>query len=151
MNAYKCKHFIIQELVSKKVYEAKGEQCWRWFNPIALRGMDKLRERYGPMRMNDWYWGGQDDGRGYHFVGEEKRSEFSGHRHWGSFDPIFSKVTAKEVRIDLLGHEPTSNGVLKPIEGFEEITEIEYGEQVTWFHHRYCSNINGVLVYNPFG
>ena len=144
---YKCKHFCIEELVSPAVYEKKGEKCWRWFNPIALQGIDKLRDRYGGMTINNWKWGGNRDGSGFHFKGEENRSEFSGHRMWGSFDIIPQQLSALELRIDLLGHEPTQNGLLPSIKGFEEITEIEYG--VTWFHVRFCSNIDGVLVYKP--
>jgi hypothetical protein len=46
---YKCKYFSIQELVSPTVYQQKGEGAWRFFNPVALKGLDKLRERYGAM------------------------------------------------------------------------------------------------------
>jgi len=146
---YKCEHFEIEELVSPAVHEARKhkQDWWRFFNPLALKGLDKLRDRYGSITINNWKWGGIYDGRGFHFQGEEKRSEFSGHRQWGSFDLSPNEVTAEEMRVDLLGFEPTENGILAPIEGFEEITELEYG--ITWFHVRFCSNIDGVLVYSP--
>jgi hypothetical protein len=66
---------------------------------------------------------------------------------WGAFDILFSDCTAEEVRIDLLGEEPTENKIYPSIPGFEEITELEY--DITWFHVRFCSNIDGVLVYHP--
>jgi hypothetical protein len=66
---------------------------------------------------------------------------------WGAFDVLFKDHTAEEVRIDLLGEEPTKNMIYPSIEGFEEITELEY--DITWFHVRFCSNIDGVLVYRP--
>ena len=144
---YKCEYFAIQELVSPKVYKAKGDRCWRWFDPVALKGLDKLREKFGPLTINNWHTGGNRDGSGFHFAGEEKRSEFSGHRMWGSFDIIPSKLTAKQMRIELLGYEPSNNGVLPSIDGFEEITELE--THISWFHVRFCSNIDGVLVYKP--
>ena len=84
---------------------------------------------------------------GFHLKGEYNRSEFSGHRMWGAFDLLFGNFTAETVRIDLLGHEPEKNGTLPSIEGFEEITEIEYG--ITWGHIRFGSNIDGVFVYHP--
>ncbi len=144
---YKCKYFDIRELVSPSVYEAKGDRCWRWFDPVALQGLDKLRDRFGPLTINNWHLEGDRDGSGFHFAGEEKRSEFSGHRQWGSFDILPSKLSPKQMRIALLGYEPTQNGILPTIDGFEEITELEY--QINWFHVRFCSNIDGVLVYKP--
>lgn len=141
--SYQCKHFGIRELVSPETYNIKGEKCWRWFNPVALKGLDKLRERFGPMYINNT----QRHYSGFHLKGEYNRSEFSGHRQWGAFDCIFKDQSAKSVRIELLGHEPQENGILPSIEGFEEITEIEYG--VGWLHVRFCSNIDGVLVYKP--
>jgi hypothetical protein len=147
MHKYECEFFDIRELVSPKVYEQKGSKCWRFFNPVALQGLDKLRNEFGALTINNWHTGGNRDGSGFHFAGEEKRSEFSGHRQWGSFDIIPHKCTAREMRVHLLGHEPEQNGVLPSIKGFEEITELEIG--ITWFHVRFCSNIDGVLVYAP--
>lgn len=144
---YKCKHFDIKELVSPQVYEDKGEKAWRFFNPVALKGLDKLREKFGRVTINNWSYGGDRKFSGYHHKGEFNRSEFSGHRQWGAFDLIFNDITAKDARIALLGEEPTTNKIYPAIEGFEEITELEY--DITWFHVRFCSNIDGVLVYKP--
>ena len=140
---YKCKHFHIKELVSPQVYMAKGEKAWRFFNPVALQGLDKLRDKYGSMTINN----SKRHYSGFHLKGEYNRSEYSGHRMWGAFDVLFKDYTAEEVRIDLLGEEPTENKIYPSIEGFEEITELEY--DITWFHVRFCSNIDGVLVYKP--
>ncbi len=144
---YKCKYFDIRELVSPEVHRLKGDRCWRFFSPIALKGLDKLREKYGPITINNWHIGGDRKFSGFHLKGEYNRSEFSGHRMWGAFDLLFGNFTAETVRIDLLGHEPEKNGTLPSIEGFEEITEIEYG--ITWGHIRFGSNIDGVFVYHP--
>jgi hypothetical protein len=142
---YQCEHFDIKELVSQKAYLAKGDKCWRFFNPIALEGLDKLRKKYGPITINNWHTGGERKFSGFHLPGEFNRSEYSGHRMWGAFDLIFHKIQAEEVRIDLLGHEPKKAGYLPQIEEFPEITELEIG--ISWFHVRFCSNIDGVLVY----
>jgi hypothetical protein len=136
---YKCKYFHIKELVSPKVYTQKGEKAWRFFNPVALQGLDKLREKYGAMTINN----SNRHYSGFHLKGEYNRSEYSGHRMWGAFDVLFKDHTAEEVRIDLLGEEPTKNMIYPSIEGFEEITELEY--DITWFHVRFCSNIDGVF------
>ncbi len=144
---YVCDNFCIEELVSPQVYKdrAHRQDWWRFFDPIALEGLDKLRERFGPMTINNYKWGGDRKFSGYHAKGEYKRSEYSGHRAWGSFDILFNNHTAEEVRIMLLGDEPKVAGYRPSIKGFEEITELEVG--ISWFHVRFNSNIEGVLVY----
>lgn len=152
---YKCKHFGIKELVSPKAYELKGEKCWRWFPEEALRGLDLLWKEFGGgVYINTWGFNNPNilgkvfSYSGYHMASEyTKRSEFSGHRMWAAFDIKFSKHTAEEVRIKLLGFEPTTNQFLPRIERHPNITELEYG--VSWLHVRFNSNLKGVLVYNP--
>ena len=146
---YKCKHFCIEELVSPKTYELKGEKCWRWFPEKALRGLDALRDEFGGMTINNWKWGGNRRYSGFHLPSDpQDRSQFSGHRQWQSFDCIFADHSAEEVRIKLLGHEPVKNGYLPQIERHPDITEIEIG--VNWLHVRFNSNVGKqVLVYRP--
>ena len=151
---YKCVHFDIKELVSPEAYRLKGERCWRWFPEDVLRGLDMLWEEFGGgVYINTWGFnnpkviGQVYSFSGYHMKGEYKRSEFSGHRMWCSFDIKFTKHTSKEVRIKLLGFEPTSNQFLPKIERHPFITELEYG--ISWFHVRFISNVKGVLVYKP--
>lgn len=151
---YKCKHFNIKELVSPEAYRLKGEACWRWFNPDHLRALDSLWDEFGGgVYINTWGLGnpmvlGQVFSfSGFHMKDEYKRSEFSGHRMWQSFDIKFTKHTAEEVRTKLLGFEPTKNEYLPTIERHPLITELEYG--ISWFHVRFGSNTNGILVYHP--
>ena len=73
---YKCKYFDIRELVSPEVHRLKGDRCWRFFSPIALKGLDKLREKYGPITINNWHIGGDRKFSGFHLKGEYNRSEF---------------------------------------------------------------------------
>ena len=152
MNTYICKHFGIKELVSPLAYERKGDKCWRWFSPDLLKVADRLQEKYGACYVNTWglsnpnILGQVFSYSGFHLPEEyPKRSDFSGHRQWGSLDMKFPSISAEQIRIDLLGFEPTKSQVLPSIPGFEEITEIEYG--VNWLHIRVGSNIDGVLVY----
>jgi len=147
MFKYKCKHFRIEELVSKQVYEDRKakQDWWRFFNPEALQTLDQLREEFGSMTINNWVWDGNRNCSGFHLKGEWNRSEYSGHRMWGAFDIIFKEHTSEEVRIALLGEEPTQVKVYPTIERYPHITEIEYG--ISWFHVRCNSNIDGVLVY----
>lgn len=60
---YKCKHFGIKELVSRKVYNAfikYGEAfIWGFFDAEILQDVDLIRETWGkPIIINDWAFGG---------------------------------------------------------------------------------------------
>jgi len=152
MFLYTSKHFGIKELVSPLAYEAKGDECWRFFDPDLLKVSDRLQEKFGPCYVNTWglkdpmILGKVFSYSGFHLPEEyPKRSNFSGHRLGKSLDKKFSKISAQNVRIELLGFEPTKTQVLPKIKDFPEITEIEYG--VNWLHMTVGSNINGVLVY----
>jgi len=50
---YKCDHFKIQELVSPGVYKDRGDKAWELLDDRLLMTLDKLRERYGPIIVNN--------------------------------------------------------------------------------------------------
>jgi hypothetical protein len=61
---YICKHFKIQELVSKQVYNYFTTKygalfCWRFFQEQILRELDKIRDYHGQaITINNWNRGG---------------------------------------------------------------------------------------------
>lgn len=62
---YKCKHFEIYELVSKKVYKKYGETAWQFFDEKLLRTIDLIRDLFdAAITINDWQWGGNFQQRG---------------------------------------------------------------------------------------
>lgn len=59
---YKCKHFKVQELVSKIVYQKYGEFCWRFFSDELKQDLDTIREYHGmSITINDWVFGGANN------------------------------------------------------------------------------------------
>ena len=57
-NMYQCKHFKIQELVSKIVYERFGEFCWSFFSDDFKCDLDAIREYHGhEITINNWLFG----------------------------------------------------------------------------------------------
>jgi len=135
---YKCEHFAIHELVPKHIYEKRGEKAWELLNPLMLITLDRLRERYGSMRMNNYHWGKDDQWRGLRTPDSKYYSETSKHSQGNAADPIFSKVTAEQVRQDMEDHPDW--------DCFEFITEIELG--ISWFHFA-CSNCVPIKKYYP--
>ena len=62
---YTCKHFQIYELVDPTVYVYYRDGAWTMFNPKVLVALDGVREFFDvPVRVNNWFWGGQLQWRG---------------------------------------------------------------------------------------
>lgn len=61
---YKPENFEIYELVSQYMYERWGERCWSLLDERMLRGLQVYRDQFGPLVVNDWYWGGDYEQRG---------------------------------------------------------------------------------------
>ena len=65
---YKCRHFLLQELVCQHIYNAFGEQAWSFFDDRILQTIDMLRDQLGPIYVNNWDQGGKYDERGYRCI-----------------------------------------------------------------------------------
>jgi hypothetical protein len=115
---YKCKHFAIQELVSKKTYHDRGNKSWYLFDDRILRTADLLRERYGQITINDWMWGGKNQSRGLRTPESMYYSLYSAHSHGRAIDCIFKDVTAEQVRQDILNSPDDKEFIY--INSFEE-------------------------------
>lgn len=130
---YKCVHFDIWELVSKEVYEERGEKAWQLLDVRMLMVIDLLRQKYGKITINDWKWGGKNQSRGLRTPSSKYYRKYSQHTYGRAFDLIFHDITAEEVRQDILKN-PESK-LYKYITSFEENT--------SWLHidTRNCDRI----------
>lgn len=130
---YKCKYFKIYELVPKAVYEARGEKAWQLLDENILRTIDKLREKYGRITINDWKWGGKNQWRGLRTADSKYFSQYSQHTFGRAMDLIFNDITAEDVRQDIL--RDLNSELYKYITSFEEGT--------SWLHidTRNCDRI----------
>lgn len=54
----KPKHFLTQELVPPEIYKLLGELSINLIDPRLLIVIDRLRETYGPITINNWHTGG---------------------------------------------------------------------------------------------
>lgn len=121
------KHFLVEELVDKKTYQAMGNDALMLFNPAALRALDNLREFFGhPITVNNWHTGGNFQWRGYRT--KEKASAFgspnSEHAKGNAFDCDVEGYTAEEARQKILDNK--NNALLV------EIMRLE--DNVGWLH-----------------
>lgn len=133
---YKCKHFIIQELVPEHIYDKRGDKAWELLDQRALITLDALRERFGYTTVNNWSMGGNREWSGLRTYNSPYFSETSQHSFGRAFDCIFQGRIAEDVRQYILAN---------PKE-FPYITSVELG--TSWLHFD-VRNTDAVKTFYP--
>lgn len=133
---YTTKHFKLEELVSKSVFQRFGLQAWQFLDEFMLRTLDQLWDKFGTCTINDWVFGGKMDSCGFRTSDDSTGATFSQHKHGRAADCHFKNHTADEVRQYVLSH-PTE---------FPYITAIETG--VSWFHFD-TRNCKAIMQFKP--
>lgn len=131
---FKCRYFEIHELVPPHIYESRGEKAWELLDERALITLDLLRNRFGPITVNDYAFGGSRQWSGLRTVESPDYSETSQHSFGRAFDCLFRNARTEEVRTHILRHRDEYY-----------ITGIELG--VAWLHFD-CRNVNKIKVFN---
>jgi hypothetical protein len=121
---YIPKYFEIYELVSPQAYEDRGEKAWELLDTRLLSTLDLLRKRYGPMIINDYFWGGTREWSGLRTPDSPFYSKYSQHSFGRAADILFKNYSADKIRGDLLDKYPHLE--------FHLITAIEMN--VSWVH-----------------
>jgi len=119
---YKCKHFFIQELVPKKVYQERGEAAWELLDDRALKTLDAIREQFGITIVNNWHKGGNRMWSGLRTPDSPWYSPYSQHTLGRAFDCVFNDISAEYVRCYILSHK----------DEFKYIRGVELG--TSWLH-----------------
>jgi len=135
---YKCNHFAIHELVPRNVFEDRGEKAWELLDDRLLITLDRLRERYGSMTVNNWYWGKDREWSGLRTKESPFYSPYSQHTFGRAADCLFFKTSVEQVRQDILSM-PTDSA-------FELIGSVELG--VSWLHFD-IRNCDRIKAYHP--
>ena len=77
---YTPKHFKVYELVPESIYKKFGDSALRFFDDRILITADRIREKYGKMVCNNWFWGGEYDSRGFRPPDDKDGAELSAHK-----------------------------------------------------------------------
>ena len=138
---YIPKHFQPFEVVPREVHKAfetsnQIYKIWWLFDPRILKAADRIRDRYGRMTCNDWFWGGNNHYRGWRPPGCNVGAKYSQHRFGRALDLVPTEVTAEDIRRDIKAGEDFGNAV----------TCIE--DRVSWLHID-CRNYEGLLIVHP--
>jgi hypothetical protein len=126
---YTPKFFRLEEVLPKDFYHANirkyGQKLWGIiFDQKLLRAMDILRNQCGQMTVNDWYWGGNNQYRGYRPFDCTIGAKLSQHRFGRAVDLIPKDISADEVRKNLYNFPFEMAGSL--------VTAFEEG--ISWVH-----------------
>ena len=122
---YRPEHFIIQELVDPKTFQDRGEKSFELLDPYMLWTIDRMRELYGSITINNWKWGGPYKYSGFRPKHCTEGATYSQHRLGRGFDLKFKDHTPAKVREDIR-NEPNKNE-------FKYITCVE-NDTATWLH-----------------
>jgi len=142
---YTPKYFQPYELVPRSTYElykgkGKLDQIWWLFDPRTLKVGDLIRERYGKMVANTWWWGGRHEFRGWRPSWCNIGAKRSQHRFGRAEDLVPAEVTVEEIWADIEAGQD-----------FHWLTCIEKSsrrKKVTWLHHDE-RNYKGLLIVYP--
>ena len=135
---YIPQYFKLYEWLPKDFYFSHkdlGDKLWLMFDYRILWTYDQLRKRYGKVVMNDWFWGGNNQYRGWRPWNCSIGAELSQHKFGRAGDSIFT-IPAEKIRQDILNNEFDND--------FQYISAIE--KNVSWLHID-CRNLkdnNGI-------
>jgi len=121
----RSKHFKIQELVSKELYNlVKEDILWNLFDERLLETIDTLKDKFpeGSISINNWLWGGDRNQSGLRTKNSKYYSPTSQHSIGRAVDCIFSDYNVDSVRQYIINNP----------EDFPYIKGIEL--DVSWLH-----------------
>lgn len=132
-----CIYFKIHELVPPEVYKEKGEKAWELLDSRLLKQLDLLRIHFGPMTVNNYYWGGTREWSGLRTPVSPYYSPYSQHTFGRAADCLFKNFTAEDVRQEILKRRNE--------EWCKYINSLELN--VSWLHFD-VRNCNRIKTYN---
>lgn len=130
---YIPKFFHPRELVPPHEYDLHKDKVLHMLDVTALVTLDALRERYGPIVVNNWSTGGNLQYCGWRPMTCPEGAELSQHKFGRAFDCHFKDVAVQDVWGDLIARPN--------LPAFRHIHRVEvYSKMLTtkdrsgWFH-----------------
>jgi hypothetical protein len=144
---YKPTYFKIEELLDPVTYTAAlaalgPDRIFILFDDRVLLTADNIRKRFGTCVVNTWSWNGNNQYRGYRAPDCSIGATYSQHRFARALDMVPIKVTAEEIRQDIIAKPNGAN--------YQYITAIEL--DISWLHfdvRNHNKNDLGLLTFKP--
>lgn len=140
---YKPQYFEPHELVPQHIYEKYGSLSLQFMDDRILMVADALRKRYGPVTLNNYYWGGNRQWQGLRTNLSPDYSPTSQHSFGRAIDARFKNHTAEEVRDDL---RDFGIGILKLP---NHISTLTIEDDVSWLHVDCRNRGHGLRFFKP--
>ena len=142
---YKPKYFKIEELVDPATFEKFGDKAFAFFRPQILIALDYIREKAGPLIVNNWQTGGPLRWRGLR-TADYTESKTMPHRLGAAIDCHSSKLTAEDLRGLVISESVKhASSTIHPIHG---VRRMERG--VNWLHIDCIEgDHDGILLFDP--
>lgn len=123
---YKPKHFIVQELVPKEIYDRYKEDSLIFIDNRILITLDYIRDYFNvAVLVNNWHQGGLLDERCFRLWSTSTGARLSQHKLGKAVDYDVVGLTAEEVRQEILANQDSTF--------FKYITRMELG--TSWNHN----------------
>jgi len=118
-------HFRIEEFVPEVVFNQYGAQSIWFIDPRLPILAEALREKYGPLTVNNWLWGGGRQNSGFRLPDCETGAYLSDHKRGIALDIVPKNITAEEMLNDVI----QNYDLFKPL----GLTTVETGTK-GWVH-----------------
>lgn len=105
--------FIVQEFVSKKVYDLLGDEAIHLLNPFLIRAVCRLKDVYPGkiIHINNWFWRGNSENRGFREQSSPVGVKNSQHKLGEALDFVISGISSEEVRRYIKDHPNEFPGI----------------------------------------
>ena len=138
---YVPKHFELHEYLPKSLYNhlrqrGRLDRGWELLDDRLLRLDDQLREKFGKITINNWYWGGDREWSGIRTPDSAYFSPTSQHTYGRASDKLFRDNTITHVR----------SYILENPDEFPLLMSLEL--DVTWLHSD-VRNCKRIKTYRP--
>lgn len=128
----------IEEVVPPALFhELPARKLWLLFDDRILHAFDELRRIYGPITINDWFWGGKRTQSGFRMPGSNYYSLTSQHAHGRALDGIPKETSVETIRRDIMDRKYE---FMKQIKGLEL--------DVSWLHFD-CRPTKEIVTFKP--
>lgn len=122
------KNFYFHELVPIEIYNRYGDNS-RWFIRPEIISLAEFYRSYfdAPVTINNWYWGGDWQWRGYRTPQCSVGSKYSQHRLGCAIDMNIKGITPDEIRNEIMANQDIFMN--------EGLTTLEHKDYApTWVH-----------------
>lgn len=133
-------NFQLEEFIHPEILERIGDRSADFLHPMLAPTVQVLRDRFGPITINDWLWGGKFKSSGLRLPKGDVGAILSSHRFG----------TASDLKFDAVEPITVQNYIIQHQDQFPHISRLENALVTkTWLHVECGVRTNSIKVFNP--